>query len=111
MPLLYFNSSLVCFQVVLLYKPQHEKVIHEIAIRKNKRNTEENKTLSIEIKTLSARLAEFEKLTQSIYEDKVLGKIPENVCTTLIQKYETERTEKAELYEKLRTKMDLIQKD
>ena len=37
------------------------------------------------------RLDEFEKLMQSVYEDKVMGKIPEHICIKLLQKYETEQ--------------------
>ncbi|MDE6727786.1 MAG: recombinase family protein, partial [Oscillospiraceae bacterium] len=33
------------------------------------------------------RLSELEKLIPSIYEDKVLGKIPEDVCVSLLEKY------------------------
>ena len=28
---------------------------------------------------------------QSVYEDKVMGKIPEHICINLLQKYETEQ--------------------
>ena len=45
-----------------------------------------------------ARLEELENLMQSVYEDKVLGKIPEHICVNLLQKYETEQqTLKSEL--------------
>ncbi len=37
------------------------------------------------------RLNELELLIQSTYEDKVLKKVPENVCTRLLEKYESER--------------------
>jgi hypothetical protein len=37
------------------------------------------------------RLAELEKLIQSVYEDKVLANIPENLCINLLTKYETEQ--------------------
>ena len=33
------------------------------------------------------RLAELDKLIGSVYEDKVLGKIPEEVCINLLKKY------------------------
>ena len=33
------------------------------------------------------RFNELERLTQSVYEDKVLGKIPEDICLKLLAKY------------------------
>lgn len=37
------------------------------------------------------RLAELEKLIQSVYEDKVSGKIPEEICIGLMEKYLEEK--------------------
>lgn len=37
------------------------------------------------------RLAELEKLIQSVYEDKVSGKIPEEICVSLMEKYLEEK--------------------
>lgn len=39
------------------------------------------------------RFNELERLTQSVYEDKVLGKIPEDICLKLLAKYTEEQTE------------------
>ena len=39
------------------------------------------------------RIDELEKLIGSVYEDKVAGKIPEEVCIRLIEKYTTEQRE------------------
>lgn len=51
------------------------------------------------------RLQELDTLIQSVYEDKVLGKIPEDVCVKLLKKYEAEQktlaAEVAELEETL----------
>lgn len=51
------------------------------------------------------RLQELDTLIQSVYEDKVLGKIPEDVCVKLLKKYEAEQktlaVEVAELEETL----------
>ena len=52
------------------------------------------------------RLAELEKLVQNVYEDKVKGSIPETVCIELINKYQTERTEKAEQFQKLEQQIE-----
>lgn len=37
------------------------------------------------------RFAELEKLIQSVYEDKVSGKIPEEICVSLMEKYLEEK--------------------
>lgn len=42
----------------------------------------------------------------SIYEDKVLGKIPEEVCVNLIEKYQVERKELSAEVEGLEAKQD-----
>lgn len=39
------------------------------------------------------RLAELENLMQSVYEDKVMGKIPEHICVSFLEKYEAEQQE------------------
>lgn len=38
-------------------------------------------------------LAELENLMQSVYEDKVMGKIPEHICVSFLEKYEAEQQE------------------
>lgn len=39
------------------------------------------------------RLAELENLMQSVYEDKVMGKIPEHICVSFLEKYKAEQQE------------------
>ena len=39
------------------------------------------------------RLAELENLMQSVYEDKAMGKIPEHICVSFLEKYEAEQQE------------------
>ena len=55
---------------------------------------------------LRKRLAELERLVQSTYEDKVKGLIPEAVCIELLNKYQTERTEKAAQLEELERRIE-----
>ena len=51
------------------------------------------------------RIAELDNLIQSVYEDKVNGKIPESMCVKLLKKYEEEQnnleTEMSALEEKI----------
>ena len=53
-------------------------------------------TLQAELNAIGKRLLELDKLIQSAYEDKVLGRIPESVCVNLLNQYEGERREKQE---------------
>lgn len=39
---------------------------------------------------ISKRIDELGKLMQTLYEDRVLGKMPEKTCTTMIEKYQAE---------------------
>lgn len=57
------------------------------------------------------RLEELSRLMQSVYEDKVLGKIPENVCVNLLEKYETEQRELTNIISELEIKLSQMTKN
>ncbi len=57
------------------------------------------------------RLSELDTLTQSIYEDKVLGKIPEDVCVKLLEKYQAEQKSLTDEVKSLEIKLNAVQKD
>ncbi len=57
------------------------------------------------------RLAELEKLIPSIYEDKVLGKIPEEVCVSLLEKYQAEQKMLSEEVTTLEAKLNAVKQD
>ena len=57
------------------------------------------------------RLEELQKLIPSIYEDKVLGKIPEEVCVNLLEKYQAEQKELSTEVEALEAKLSAVKKD
>lgn len=73
----------------------------EFLHKKMQQTSEEQKADERKLKSGKRRYDELGKLIQSIYEDKVRGRIPEEVCVELMQKYQTERnalqTEIAEL--------------
>lgn len=58
-----------------------------------------------ELKAVINRLAELEKLTQSLYEDKCNGDVPQGVFQMLMQKYETERSSKTALLPELQARV------
>ena len=57
------------------------------------------------------RLSELEKLIPSIYEDKVLGKIPEDVCVSLLEKYQAEQKALFEEVGQLEAKLNAVKQD
>lgn len=57
------------------------------------------------------RLDELSKLIPSIYEDKVLGKIPEAVCVNLLEKYQAEQKVLTANVEKLEEQLSAVEKD
>ena len=57
------------------------------------------------------RLDELSKLIPSIYEDKVLGKIPEKVCVNLLEKYQAEQRMLSAEVEELETKLSAVKQD
>ena len=57
------------------------------------------------------RLSELENLIPSIYEDKVLGKIPEDVCVNLLEKYQAEQKELSEGIDRLERKLHSVKQD
>jgi DNA invertase Pin-like site-specific DNA recombinase len=57
------------------------------------------------------RLNELETLMPSIYEDKVLGKIPEDVCVKLLEKYQAEQKTLSAEVSQLEEKLGAVKKD
>ncbi len=57
------------------------------------------------------RFNELERLTQSVYEDKVLGKIPEDICLKLLAKYTEEQTALKTEIEELENALSVVSKN
>ena len=73
----------------------------QLLAREQSASVERTRTLQAELNAIGKRLPELDKLIQSAYEDKVLGRIPESVCVNLLNQYEAERREKQERYKEL----------
>ena len=73
----------------------------QLLVREQSASVERTRTLQAELNAIGKRLPELDKLIQSAYEDKVLGRIPESVCVNLLNQYEAERREKQERHKKL----------
>lgn len=69
-----------------------EATIRRKFLEKNAKLTQEKvKTAQIELKRKSKRLAELDGLIESAYEDKVKGKMPEDICIKLLNRYTDEQ--------------------
>ena len=61
--------------------------------KKQQQSTLQTKNDVKKLNDSKSRLEELEKLMRSVYEDKVLGKLPEYICIDLLKKYEEEQRE------------------
>ena len=87
-----------------------EHLLAQIIRMKDKELHSRTASYEQELKRISARVSELERLMQNLYEDKCTGVVPQTVFQTLMKKYETERAQKAaaipELERKVRTQME-----
>ena len=69
-----------------------EAAVRRKFLEKNAKFTQEKiKTAQLELKHKSKRLAELDGLIESVYEDKVRGKMPEDICIKLMNRYTDEQ--------------------
>lgn len=87
-----------------------ERLLAQIIRMKDKELHSRTASYEQELKTISARVSELERLMQNLYEDKCTGVVPQTVFQTLMKKYEMERAQKAaaipELERKVRMQME-----
>ena len=91
--------------------------IDETEIRKQfeERNllsrAEENKSARRNLQTKTARLTEIKRLIETAYEDRVKGKLPEEVCLKFIEKYTEEETELKKEIAELESKLNAAKEE
>lgn len=91
---------------------EDENAVRELLLKSKAKDQERLlKADKSEVKILEKRLAELNKLTQSLYEDKVLGSVPETVFTNLMVKYEEERLLKSGQLEEIKLRLDSFKQD
>ncbi|MDL2232188.1 recombinase family protein [Ruminococcaceae bacterium OttesenSCG-928-L11] len=73
-----------------------QAVIREIIRQKSSIEASDLALHRKELRHLTSRLAELDKLIQCLYEDRVKGTVPETVFHSLMEKYEQERLGKKE---------------
>ena len=86
-----------------------ERLAQQIVQLKEKESRSRLSSYEQELRTVTTRVSELERLMQNLYEDKCTGTIPQTVFQTLMRKYEAERAEKTgqlpELERKVRDHM------
>lgn len=60
--------------------------------RKERLSSAEKASDKKKLQAAQSRLTEIDRLIVSVYEDKVLKKVPEEICVNLLGKYQTEKT-------------------
>ena len=84
-----------------------QKFLSEKAKLNERQTADEEKQL----RESKYRLEELKKLISSINEDKVLGKIPEEVCVNLLKKYQAEQKALSSEVEELESKLSAVKQD
>ena len=82
-----------------------ESLMERIVRMKDKEQNSRLASWEQELKVTAARVRELEKLMESLYKDKYDGVIPASVFQTLMQRYETERAQKADAIPDLERKV------
>lgn len=88
-----------------------DRLISRIQAKRRAASAEQMKQTKLLLSAIEKRLAELGKLIQSIYEDKVMGRIPEAVCIQLMNQYEAERAEKLEQKSRLTDALETYQQE
>jgi len=73
----------------------------DLISQRNKESLRQHKSDKEQLKRTQGRLAELERLIQSLYENMVLGSLSDDMCKNLMAKYEQEREEKSALLQDL----------
>jgi len=74
---------------------REEDVIRRMTEQMQEQDRQGSAAMEKSAKALKKRLSELDRLVQGVYEDKVLGKIPEELCIKLMTGYQSEQKEKS----------------
>lgn len=88
-----------------------DSLISRIQAQRKAASAEQMKQARTLLTAVEKRLSELGKLIQSIYEDKVMGRIPESVCIQLMNQYEAERAEKLEQKSRLTDELETYRQE
>ena len=84
-----------------------EKAKEEFLKRKRGIADAENAADKKRMQKAISRIAELDNLIQTVYEDKVIGKIPEEVCISLLEKYQAEKKNLQAEYDELQNRLEM----
>lgn len=89
-----------------------EKQAREEFLKRSEQiSSRERKTDQNRLNQAKRRLSELDKLIASVYEDKVIGRIPEDVCLSLLDKYQADKKNLSAEVTELEHKMSVVKKD
>ncbi len=97
--------------IATLVVEDEEKARQQFLAQKEQINSHQTEMEQKRLRDGMYRLEELRKLIPSIYEDKVLGKIPEDVCVNLLEKYQAEQKELSEEVSELEAKLSAVKQD
>ena len=86
-------------------------LVGQIQTQRRAASAEQMKQTRLTLTAIEKRLTELGKLVQAIYEDKVMGRVPEAICIQLMNQYEAERAEKLEQKGRLSGELEAYQQD
>ena len=87
-----------------------EESIKKEFVRQNAELTEKTvKSAKKELLTKSRRIEELTRMIQAVYEDKVNGKMPEEICFELIEKYSNEQKKLTAEIAELETRLNKME--
>lgn len=97
--------------IATLVVEDEEKARQQFLAQKEQINSHQIEMEQKRLRDGKYRLEELRRLIPSIYEDKVLGKIPDTVCVNLLEKYQAEQKELSEDVSKLEAKLSAVKQD
>ena len=97
--------------IATLVVEDEEKARQQFLAQKEQINSHQTEMEQKRLRDGMYRIEELRKLIPSIYEDKVLGKIPETVCVNLLEKYQAEQKELSEEVSELEAKLSAVKQD
>ena len=105
------DRSILLFQIVQQSEDGERKRYMAIKANERKQQTEDESRL---LKQAESRLAELETIISKTYEERMLGKLPEDLSTKMLEKYTAEQREltaQAEQYRKARAQEQQDEQD
>ena len=102
---------LMDIQDMIEFAADESKAKEEFLKRKRGFYEAQNAADKKRVQVVTTRIAELDRLIQTVYEDKVIGKIPEEVCIGLLEKYQAEKKALQAEYAELKKRSEMEVQD